>query len=66
MVMFTCLWQTLSNLLIQSIGGVLDCALGRFRKVYFASHARVRLPFKLAAGLGEAWTRDGGTKGCPS
>ena len=53
--------------------GILDCALGRLglpgwlRKVYFAHHTRVRLRFKLAAGLGEAWTRDGGKslQGCP-
>ena len=53
--------------------GILDCALGRFglpgwlRKVYFAYHTRVRLRFTLAAGLGEAWTRDGGIPpGVPS
>ena len=52
--------------------GILDCSLGRlglpdwFRKVYFSYHANVRLRFKLAAGLGEAWTRDGGIpQGCP-
>ena len=45
---------------------ILDCALGRlglpdwFRKVYFSSHSQVRLRFKLAAGLGEPWCRDGG------
>ena len=51
---------------------ILDCALGRlglppwFRKVYFAFHSQVRLRFKLAAGLGEPWTRDGGIQqGCP-
>ena len=52
--------------------GILDCALGRlglpgwFRKVYFSYHASVRLRFKLATGLGEAWTWDGGIpQGCP-
>ena len=30
-----------------------------FRHVYFQYHANVRLRFKLAAGLGEPWTRDG-------
>ena len=52
--------------------GILDCALGRlglpewFRKVFFSYHANVRLRFKLATGLGEAWTRDGGIpQGCP-
>ena len=52
--------------------GILDCALGRlglpdwFRKVYFSYNADVRLRFKLATGLGEAWTRDGGIpQGCP-
>ena len=45
---------------------ILVCALGRlelpawFREVHFASHQEVRLRFKLAAGLGVAWTRDGG------
>ena len=37
-----------------------------FRHVYFEHHAHVRLRFKLAAGLGEPWTRDGGIpQGCP-
>ena len=31
-----------------------------FRHAYFQYHAGVRLRFKLAAGLGESWTRDGG------
>ena len=51
---------------------ILDCALGRlglpdwFRKVYFSFHSQVRLRFKLAAGLGEPWCRDGGVpQGCP-
>ena len=51
---------------------ILDCALGRlglpdwFRKFYFAFHSQVRLRFKLAAGLGEPWCRDGGIhQGCP-
>ena len=51
---------------------LLDCALGRlslpdwFRKVYFSFHGQVRLRFKLAAGLGEPWYRDGGIpQGCP-
>ena len=51
---------------------ILDCALGRlglpdwFRKVYFSFHGQVRLRFKLAAGLGEPWCRDGGIpQGCP-
>ena len=41
---------------------ILDCALGRLclpdwsRKVYFSCHAKVRLRFKLGAGLWEAWT----------
>ena len=34
--------------------------------MYFSYHASVRLRFKLASGLGEAWTRDGGIpQGCP-
>ena len=51
---------------------ILDCALGRlglpdlFRKVYFSFHTQVRLRFKLAAGLGEPWCRDGCIpQGCP-
>ena len=37
-----------------------------FRHAYFQCHARVRLRFKLAACLGESWTRDGGIpQGCP-
>ena len=53
-------------------GDILDCALGRlglpawFRRVYFSFHRDVRLRFKLAAGLGVAWKRDGGIpQGCP-
>ena len=30
------------------------------RKVYISFLSRVRLRFKLAAGLGEPWCRDGG------
>ena len=51
---------------------ILDCALGRlglpdwFRRVYFSYHSQVRLRFKLAAGLGERWCKDGGKpQGCP-
>ena len=51
---------------------ILDCALGRlglpdlFRRVHFSFHSQVRLRFKLAAGLGEPWCRDGGIpQGCP-
>ena len=37
-----------------------------FRGVYFSFHNQVRLRFKLAAGLGEPWCRDGGIpQGCP-
>ena len=45
---------------------MLDCVLnglglpGWFRHVYFEFHSQVRLRFKLAAGIGEASTRDGG------
>ena len=52
--------------------GILDCVLsslglpGWFRHAYFENHARVRLRFRLASGLGQAWTRDGGIpQGCP-
>ena len=52
--------------------GILDRVLsslglpGWFRHVYFECHARVWLRLKLASGLGESWTRDGGIpQGCP-
>ena len=39
---------------------------GWFRHAYLEYHAHVRLRFKLASGLGEPWTRDGGIpQGCP-
>ena len=39
---------------------------GWFRHAYFEYHAHVRMRFKLAAGLGDPWTRDGGIpQGCP-
>ena len=51
--------------------GILDRLLsslglpGWFRHAYFEYHAHVRLRFKLAPGLGEPWTRDGGIpQGC--
>ena len=54
------------------VRSILDCAFRRlglpdwFRKVYFSFHSQVRLRFKLAAGLGEPWCRDGGIlQGCP-
>ena len=52
--------------------GVLDLVLSRlglpgwFRHAYFEFHSHVRLRFKLAVGLGQPWTRDGGIpQGCP-
>ena len=52
--------------------GILDRVLSSlglpawFRHAYFQYHAGVRLRFKLAVGLGEPWTRDGGIpQGCP-
>ena len=52
--------------------GILDRVLsslglpGWFRHAYFEYHAHIRLRFKLASGLGEPWTRDGGIpQGCP-
>ena len=47
--------------------GVLSLGLpGWFRHAYFEYHAHVRLRFKLSAGLGEPWIRDGGIpQGCP-
>ena len=51
---------------------ILDCVLSNlglpawFRHAYWEYHAHVRLRFKLAAGLGEPWSRDGGIpQGCP-
>ena len=39
---------------------------GWFRHTYFEYHAHVRWRFKLASGLGEPWTREGGIpQGCP-
>ena len=52
--------------------GILDRVLsslglpGWFWHAYFEYHSSVRLWFKLAAGLGQPWTRDGGIpQGCP-
>ena len=51
---------------------ILDCALGRlglpswFGKVYLADYNQVRLRFKLAAGLGELWCRNGGIPRMPT
>ena len=52
--------------------GILDRVLsslglpGWFRHAYFEFHSLGRLRFKLAAGLGQPWTRDGGIpQGCP-
>ena len=52
--------------------GILDRVLSSlglpdwFRHAYFEYHSSVGLRFKLAAGLGQPWTRDGGIpQGCP-
>ena len=52
--------------------GILDRVLSSlglpawFRHAYFEYHSTVRLRFKLSAGLGQPWTRDGGIpQGCP-
>ena len=52
--------------------GMLDKVLSSlglpawFRHAYFEYHSHVRLRFKLAAGLGDPWSRDGGIpQGCP-
>ena len=52
--------------------GILDKVLRSlglpcwFRHAYFEYHSHVRLRFKLAAGLGRPWARDGGVpQGCP-
>ena len=43
----------------------MACLVG-FVMLTFEYHAHVRMRFKLAAGLGEPWTRDGGIpQGCP-
>ena len=52
----------------KTLDRVLSCLglPGWFRHAYFEYHAHVRLRFKLASGLGEPWTRDGGIcEGCP-
>ena len=53
-------------------GEILDRVLSSlglpawFRNACLEYHANVRLRFKLASGLGEPWTRDGGIpQGCP-
>ena len=39
---------------------------GWFQHAYFEFHSHVRLRFKLATGLGQPWTKDGGNpQGCP-
>ena len=65
-------WSLTSSSLLTLWIGPFWIALGRlglpdwFRKAYFAYHSQVRLGFKLAAGLGEPWCRDGGIpQGCP-
>ena len=52
--------------------GIVDCVLSSlglpawFRHACFGYHSHVRLRFKLAAGLDQPWTRDGGIpQGCP-
>ena len=52
--------------------GVLDRVLSSlglpawFRHAYFEYHSHFRLRFKLAAGLGQPWTANGGIpQGCP-
>ena len=52
--------------------GILDRVLSSLglpawvRHAYFEYHLHVRLRFKVAAGLGQPWTRDGGIpQGCP-
>ena len=69
--MCTFLLLMLSSLLTLD-RGILDRVLsslglpGWFRHAYFEYHAHVRLRFKLASGLGQSWTRDGGIpQGCP-
>ena len=73
LVVISCmLWLLMSLSPLILLTGLFWTALGRlglpywFRKVYFSFHSQVRLRFKLAAGLGESWCRDGGIhQGCP-
>ena len=64
-LMFIFLLPMSLNLLIRWIGGILDKVLNSlglpawFRHAYFEYNSHVRLRFKLAAGLGQPWTRDG-------
>ena len=58
--MFIFLLLMLLSLLTRLIGVFWLGLPGWFRHAYFEYHAHVRLRFKLASGLGEPWTRDGG------
>ena len=66
LAIFISLWQMLLNPLTL-VRGILS-SLGLpawFRHACFEYHAHVRLRLKLAASLGEPWTRDGGIlQGC--
>ena len=52
-------FDTVDRLILDSVLSSLGLPAW-FRHAYFEYHAHVRLRFKLAAGLGEPWTRDGG------
>ena len=53
--------RTITDRVLSSLG-----LPGWFRHAYFEYHAHVRMRFKLASGLGEPWTRNGGIpQRCP-
>ena len=52
---FETVGRAILNLFLSSLG-----LPAWFRHAYFQYHAKVRLCFKLAAGVGELWSRDGG------
>ena len=58
-------FDTVDRFILDSVLSSLGLP-GWFRHAYFEYHARVRIRFKLATGLGDPWTRDGGIpQGCP-
>ena len=58
-------FDTVDRVILDRVLGSL-VLLAWFRHAYFEYHSHVRLRFKLAAGLGQPCTRDGGIpQGCP-
>ena len=63
------MWLSLFDAVDRNIFDCVFSSLGLlawFKHVYSEYHAKVRVRSKLAAGLGEPWTRDGGIpQECP-